>query len=343
MSTRQTTLRDVAAAAGVSPMTASRVLSGKARVSGAKSQAVREAAERLGYQVNTMVRSVMSEMRRRQSASFAGVLAFLNTSQDKDSWKALPYNRVYLDGARARAEASGFALDEIWIHQPGWTPHRTEEVLKARGIHGFLVPPGSAEDQFRFPLDDFAMASFGGLAFHLPIHQVLPDYFHNYSLCYEELWSLGYRRIGIFIPEYDLRVSGDEVLGGYLTAQWRRPKKNHVPVGTGAINWQVAGKAFNEWVLRHRPDAIIADYNEVPAWLSTIGIKVPEHLGLAHPSLALDVEDWSGVDMRCSLQAAQAVDLVVAQLLCNESGLPADPKTVVLSGQWFPRKTTRRQ
>ncbi len=339
-SSKKSTLRDVAAAAGVSPMTASRVLSGNVPVSDVKAKAVRQAARRLGYEVNTIVRTVMSEMRRRRSTKFAGVLAFLNTSKEEDAWQNLPYNRVYLDGARQRAEASGFLLDEIWIGRPHWTPERTHQVMKARGICGFLVPPGSSENQFLFPLDDFAMASFGGLAFKLPVHQVLPDYFHNYSMCYQELWNLGYRKIGIFIPDYDLRISADEVLGGYLSAQWRRPKRHHIPVGKGAINWQEAEEAFCQWVQRYRPDAIIADYNWVPAWLQKIGLNVPGDIGLVHPALGPDVEDWSGVDMRRALQASQAVDLVTAQLLRNESGIPEEPKTVILPGRWVPGKTT---
>ncbi len=336
------TLRDVAAAAGVSPMTASRVLSGNARVSKSKSEAVRKAAERLGYQVNTIVRTVMSEMRRRQSTTFAGVLGFLNTSRDENAWRQLPYNREYLDGARQRAEATGFALDEIWINAPHWTPHRTEQVLKARGIRGFLIPPGSGEPQFRFALDDFAMSSFGGLAFSLQVPQVLPDYFHNYSMCYQELWNIGYRKIGVFIPEYDLRISADEVLGGVLSAQWRHPKKHHVPIGTGSVNWQLAEDAFCRWVIRYQPDAIIADYNEVPAWLRRIGLKVPQDVGLAHPALGPDVEHWSGIDMRRALQASQAVDLLTGQLLRNECGIAAEPKTVILPGKWIPGKTTGR-
>jgi len=333
------TLRDVAMAAGVSPMIASRVLSGKTRVAPAKQRAVERAAKDLGYSVNTTVRAVMSEMRRRKATSFSGVLGFLNTSYDREAWHALPYNRAFFEGAQQRASDTGFFMDEIWVGQPGWTPERTGKVLRARGIRGFLIPPGAAEEQFSFDLQGFAMATFGGQAFNLHIHQVLPDHFHNYALCYQELKNLGHRRIGIYIPDYDLRTSGDAVLGGYLSAQWRTPKKDHVPVGCGAVNWQVAEQSFCAWFHRHKPHAVIADYNQVPAWLKKCGVRIPKGVALAHPALGPDVEEWSGVDMRGALQASQAVDLVTSQLLRNERGLPREPQTVIIQGHWVPGKT----
>ncbi|TVP82126.1 MAG: LacI family transcriptional regulator [Puniceicoccaceae bacterium] len=337
------TLRDVANAAGVSPMTASRALSGQAKVSPAKRDAVLAAAAKLGYQVNPIVRGVMSEMRRRKTNQFVGAIAFLNTSREELAWHAHPYNRPYLEGAKAQATASGFALDEIWVGQPGWSPSRTRKVLNARGIRGFIISPGGTPEQLDFDLADYAVAAFGGLSFIIGVHQVLPDYYQNYVTAYNKLWKIGYRRIGLFCPEYDAISSENEIIGGFLSAQWRTPKKYHVPIGHGPDNWQVAETAFIKWFQRYRPDAIMINFNMVPHWLEKIGVSIPRDVGLAHPLLSHDAAGWSGVEIRSRLQGAHAVDLITAQILRNESGLPTEPKRLVIPGRWVGGNTTRPQ
>lgn len=332
-------LKDIAELAQVSVMTASRVLANKGHVSPAKMAAVRAAAEQLGYQPNPMVQQIMSEMRRGRANAFIGTIAFLNSSSHEEDWQKLPYLRPSRDGARQRAISTGFAFDDIWINQPGWSPARTLSVLQARGIRGLLVVPGSDPKQFKFDLSTFALASFGGLAFDLPIHQVLPDHFYNYATCYRELWNLGYRRIGFFAPDYELSVSGEESLGGYLSAQWHSPVANRVPVGAGSKNWETSEKVFKQWVHDVRPDAVIANYNQVDRWLNELGLDIPRDIGLAHPGLAADVEGWAGIDADLFEQGAQAVNLLTAQIFRNEHGLPEKPKRITIKGRWAPGKT----
>jgi len=342
MSTKMNpTIRDVALEAAVSPMTASRVLSGQAKVSESKRQAVLAAAGKLGYQVNPIVRSVMSEMRRRKANQFAGTIAFLNTSNQESAWREHEYNRAYLEGARERADQSGFALDEIWIGQSDWPPLRTLKVLQTRRIRGFLIPPGGTEAQMEFSFAEFAVAAFGSLPFKLLVNQVMPDYFYNSATCYEHLWASGYRRIGLFSPDYDMSACEYQNVGGFLSAQWKRPRKWHVPVGSGAVNWQAAEGAFLKWFQQHRPDAIIVSYDQVPRWLEKIEVSIPRDIGLAHPLLSHNTAGWSGVDLRSRLQGEQAIDLLTAQILRNETGLPREPKRLVIPGVWVEGNTTQ--
>jgi LacI family transcriptional regulator len=340
---RSVSLKDIAALAGVSTMTVSRVLGAKGQVSEAKRAAVRAAADRLGYQPNPMVQQMMSDLRRRRAHAFRGTLAFLNSSTTEEDWRRLPYLRPCWEGARRRALESGFAFDEIWINRPGWSPARTHGVLKSRGIRGLLVVPGSTPEQLAFPLQEFALASFGGLAFPLAIHQVLPDHFANYGTCYRRFWELGYRRIGLFAPAYELAISGEESLGGFLSAQWRSPQKNRIPVGSGSVNWTSSEDAFKKWVLHTRPDAVIANYNQVRRWLTEIGLICPRDIGLAHPGLAEDVEGWSGIDADLHAQGAQAIDLLTGQIFRNEKGLPYQPKRLTIRGTWVDGRTTERR
>jgi DNA-binding LacI/PurR family transcriptional regulator len=342
-SERNVSLKDLAAAAGVSTMTVSRVLSGRGLVSAERRAAVEAAAQRLGYRVNPLVRRMMSELRRGSGGSLRGTVAFLNASEREADWHTMPYLRPSWEGAKQRAAATGFAFDEIWLNAPGWTAARTHAVLRTRGIDALLVVPGSRPEQVAFPLDDFALASFGGLAFELPVHQVLPDYFFNVGLCYRRLWELGYRRIGLFVPDYERRMTDGASIGGYLSAQWESQARARLPIGTHPNNWQASETAFKRWVKQARPDAVIATYNEVGRWLQELGLEVPHDLGLVHPGLADDVAGWSGVDPDHYAQGAQAVDLLTAQVFRNERGLPLQPKRTTIKGRWVDGTTTREQ
>ncbi len=342
-SERNVSLKDLAAAAGVSTMTVSRVLSGRGLVSAERRAAVEAAARRLGYRVNPLVRRMMSELRRNGSGGFRGTVAFLNSSRREEDWREMPYLRPSWEGARQQAAAAGFAFDEIWINAPGWTPARTHAVLRTRGIDALLVVPGSNPHQVAFPLDEFALASFGGLAFDLPVHQVLPDYFFNAGLCYRRLWELGYRRIGLFVPNYERRMTDDASVGGYLAAQWESHPRARLAVGTHPENWQSSESAFKRWVRQTRPDAVIATYNEAGRWLRELGLQIPRDMGLVHPGLADDVAGWSGVDPDHYAQGAQAVDLLTAQVFRNERGLPRQPKRTTIKGRWVEGSTTRPQ
>jgi DNA-binding LacI/PurR family transcriptional regulator len=341
--TRLVSLKEVAELAGVSTMTASRALAGKPHVSAASQAAVDRAARKLGYRSNPLVQQVMSGLRHGRSRALKGTIAFLNASRCETDWHTLPYLRPFWEGARDRALASGFAFDEIWINRPRWSARRTHAVLQARGIRGLLVVPGSDRRQFQFPLDDYALASFGGLAFDLPVHQVLPDHFFHHATCFRELRALGYRRIGLFAPEYEVQTTGEESVGGFLAAQRHSPAAEHVPVGGGVRNWADAETAFKTWMLAHRPDAVIAAYNQVERWLRELGLPAPDVTGLVHPGLAEDVNGWSGIDPDRHRQGAQAVDLLTAQILRDERGPPHPPKRLSIRGRWVAGHTTRRR
>lgn len=335
-------LKDVAQRAGVSIMTASRVLADHAGVSPASREAVQRAARELGYQPNPMIRRVMSELRRGRSHAVTATITFLNTGSTESDWRTLPYLRPAWEGARERALASGFAFDELWISAPAWSARRTEGVLAARGIQGLLVVPGTDPAQLTFPLDDFALAGLGGLTFDLPLHQVLPDHAHNYAQCYRQLWALGYRRIGLFVTDYDLRLGQHEQLGGYLSARWCTPAAHPVAVGgADAANWQVAEPTFKHWVRHERPDAVIANHSAAAGWLADLGLRPPDDIGLVHAGLAADVAGWSGIDPDLRTQGAHAVDLITSQLLRNEFGPPPRPKRLTLRGTWVAGRTTR--
>jgi DNA-binding LacI/PurR family transcriptional regulator len=98
-------IRDVAAAAGVSPTTVSHALNNRGRIAEETRVRVIQAARQLGYQANVHAQQLVT----RRSRIIAIQMPALETSQGP----ALPQSAYFLDlinGAAAAADSSGYAL-----------------------------------------------------------------------------------------------------------------------------------------------------------------------------------------------------------------------------------------
>ncbi len=334
-------LKDIAARVGVSTMTVSRALTKSNSVSPAKRAAVLAAAEDLGYRPNPMVGRMMSDLRRRRAHAFGGTLAFLYASPEEEDRLRVPALRSLWQGARRRAEETGFALDHLWLKRPGLSPSRLRAVIHARGVRGLLLGPGVRPEALDFPLDSFALVSVAGPIFAPRVHDVLPDHFHNHLTCLRELHALGYVRVGLFATRTDLAECGEEALGGYLAAQLRAPGSEQVPLAADCESWAEAEIPFKHWVCRTRPDAIIANDPRARRWLRELGLECPRDIALALPSLAGEATHWSGIAPALEDQGVQAVDLLASQIFRNEQGYPALPRRITIRGRWVAGETTR--
>ena len=77
-------------------------------------------------------------------------------------------------------------------------------------------------------------------------------------------------------------------------------------------------------------------------WLDTMGIRIPEDIGLA--SCVLQPGDlFSGVDENFDRVGANAVELVASKIAHNEYGPSEYPKQILIPGRWVSRATTRKQ
>jgi LacI family transcriptional regulator len=69
-----------------------------------------------------------------------------------------------------------------------------------------------------------------------------------------------------------------------------------------------------------------------------MGIRIPEDLGVAplerYPG-------YAGLDQKPEKVGAAAIDLIVGLIQRNETGLPADPKVVMVEGSWVEGPSVR--
>lgn len=179
---------------------------------------------------------------------------------------------------------------------------------------------------------------------HLPFHRTNPDHYANMLTLLDSLKSAGYRRPGFWPNSYaEARVAGESTAAFNFWIQ-SLPSADLIPVDW--TKWQVnppievARKQFLKWLPAKKPDVVIGQMFEVRDWITSLGLKIPQDIGLVHPDLGPPEAGWSGIDCRLPGIASAGIDLLTAHLHCNEREVPEISKDVKIEGVWVQGKTT---
>lgn len=328
---RRATLRDVAQAAGVSPSTTSRALSGEGYVAAAVRDRVLGAAEALGYVPHAMARS----LRTRDSRTIGVLVSDLR-------------NAFYADlaaGIAARARRAGYTM--MLVDDQGSTEVESEaaRAFVATRVAGVIVTPLSGEvsaylTRQRVPVVEAerTLAEAAGDA-------VLIDNAGVARRMTDHLVNLGHRRIALFVDD-GARTTGGERAAGYRASL----EESGIPADPGlviATGWdaEAARKAAIDILARReRPTAIVA--TSIPlaegVWRATndLGLRIPEDISI----VSLDDSEWmSMVTPGITAVAQDAVALGEAaldRLLARVRHPGAAAETIVLAAQMRPRGST---
>jgi LacI family transcriptional regulator len=339
---KKVSLRKIAQVAGVSHAAAGFALQNQPGVSAATRERILKVARELGYSPDARLGQWMTGVRKATSKDLLPI-AWLNTSDDEDSWHHHRFHTPYLEGARARALELGYKLDEIWCRQPKMTMRRLAEILYQRGIEGVIVTHPARH--FRLNWDHLASVSLGATLMAPRLHRITTDLNFNLQLALKSLRRLGYQRIGICLQrEVDtashsgLRAMARDL---YFNASRRRriPPLFHPPAWKKGYDQKAHLAA---WLRRYKPDAIVGYDNHLVLWTEEAGFRVPEDIGVAHLAVDDDVLDWGGIHSRRSEIGATAVDWLVSLMRNHQFGVPKTPLTITVRGSWQMGRTLRR-
>ncbi len=324
-------LSDVASHAGVSKMTVSRALRGERHVSAYTREKVLLACEQLGYRPNPDIGKLMAHMRRSRRSESPPTLGFVwaerTALEIKDSW----WSQELVRGARLRAEALGFRLDEFHLAEKGMTAARLSEILDARGIPGFILSPLVSRSRAQVKMNWSRFCSVViGLGFDRPaLHRVHHHHFHGMMTAMQALKKQGFRRIGFF--------SGSIVIDRMFGA-WSAAFLHHHPLPLNqaeallCLRREPTRQDLLEWLERAQPEVVIDGGQLLPQLLK--GRPLPHGIASITLSWQPDRTDRPGIDQQADLLGAAALDLLVEQYQHNERGIPANPKIVMTVGQW---------
>lgn len=337
---RPVTLQDIARRAGVSKMTVSLALRGHPHAAAATRERLRKLAHEMGYRPNPLIVANMAQLRAGRKTAFAGALAFVGVGASPARQLSLNTQgtRIF-SGAQRRAESLGYRLEWFALDDPAFDGRRLSEIIKARGIPGVVLGANCMlEPRHHLDWPEFALAAIGRTEVGHELHRTVGDYYRAVREACQRCRARGYQRIGLAVTrEHDLAHQNLH-RSAFLGAQAEWPRRDHVPPLV-AEHWEP--KSFLAWVRRHRPEVVIASYDDPVRWIAEAGLRMPEDIGLIRPHVNDRALNISGFLFDDAELGSAAIDLVVEQLNHNERGLPETVKRVHLPGRWFEGKSLR--
>lgn len=337
-------VRSIARKLGVSPTAVSLALRDSPRVSTTLRAEVKKLARAEGYVPNARLQELMSEVQQSREAGYRSSLAALSLFPEKEPWRAgYPHLRLYLDGARKRAAAHGYRLEDFWLKEPGMTAARLRGILEARGIQGVLCL-GSRNPEEKFPLElyRFAVVTFAA-SIPNPLHRVASHFTADARMLFAQLAGRNYQRPGLIILHSGDRRTSFAYSEALLGMQERALPRPHVPI-LRAEEWNEA--QFHSWFAQHQPDVILlhepSDYLvNTEAYLHRKRLSVPRKVGIALLDLNPDEDRYAGICQDYPLMGATAVEMLIGRVLLRDFGEPVHPKIELVVGRWNEGRTLR--
>ncbi|HWL54244.1 MAG TPA: LacI family DNA-binding transcriptional regulator [Chthoniobacteraceae bacterium] len=339
MQSRRPTQKDIAAIAGVNPATVSMALNNHPHIPERTRNRIRKIAEELNYCPDPMLSALAAYRKRSRPVSFHGTLAWV-ANATKNGWLQNPHFARYYEGACQQAQRHGYRIEPFHLKEPGLSSRRLASIFHARSIRGLLFGPQPEPNaEIAFPFERFAAVAFGhGLARPL-LHSVATAHFRATVQVIERLKALGYRRIAHTMTAFQDRKVGYHCLAGYLLEQFLSRDELIVP----SVDLDYDPPAFQRWFKKTKPDAIVTGNLRILPMLEKLGLRVPDDVGVACPCLPCGEGVLSGISEDAVNIGRVAVDTLVALLLSDECGVPAQPRKVLVEGSWIEGGTVVRQ
>lgn len=265
------TIKDVAARAGVSTATVSRVLNGE-RVKQETKERVLAAIEALGYRPNLVARSLKTQKTQ--------IIGFVVPD----------FGSFFMRVAEAVEEilnSYGYSLIVCNSNEDLSREKERVQMLVERQVDGLLVVPtsSSSEHLLEAQKKGIPVALVDRLVKDMQVDCVLVDNVNGAYQAVEHLVTMGYRRIGVINGRLEV-TTGEERYRGYLRVfeDYNLPIVEEL-IRTGDFSSQSGYILVKELMaLPHPPQAVfIANcYMTMGAMLaiSELGIRVPEDLAI---------------------------------------------------------------
>lgn len=339
-------VRSLARELGVSATAVSLALQNSPRVSATLRAAVQRAAKAVGHVPNARLTELMREVRRSGVAEYRGTIGVVTLFPEERPWLErpdYPHLRHVLEGARERAQAHGYKLEDFWVKRPGLTLARLRAIIEARGIRGLLCL-GSLDPEERMPaaLQKFTIVTHAA-SIPDPLHRVVSHFAADARTLFDELLRRGYARPGLLIRPSADRRTDHLYTAAFLSHQERKFSAPPVPI-LRAQEWD--GREFQDWFAAHAPDALVFHQTEeylasVMAVLARQGVRVPRHVGVALLDKNPDRARYSGICQDPARMGAVALEMLLGRMLLSDFAAPESPKIELVVGTWNEGKTLR--
>lgn len=330
--TAHVTTTQIAAKAGVSRTTVSFALRGHPKIPAVTADRVQAAAAELGYRPNSRVAAIMAHIRRSRAVPTGERIAFVWVHTPRSESANSPFLQHVFRGAKARAEALGYGLEQFWTADPSMTERRLSQVIASRGIVGMLLSPltHAYETTLDFDWSSFAPAVIGSARWNPELHHAGHHHYLAMRMVLERLTAAGFQR-----PMAILETDDNERARRAWEAAFTVFHPNRA--AAAELLWSGLpndGRAIAHRIEACRPDALIVSANVILEQLRAFKINLPPGMRVVSLYWLPTASDVGGIDQSFDVVAAHAVDLVVSQLNSNETGIPVWPRMLLFPGRW---------
>lgn len=332
------TLTAVARAARLAVSTVSYALHNHPKIPLVTRERVRRLANEMGYKPHPAVSTLMAHIKSARLPKSPTKLAFVWIEPEIAGFNSA-FNQQSIAGARQRAAERGYSLEEFRLFDPRMTSRRLSGILKARGIVGVVFSGCDRRTSIGLEMDwdAHAMAIIGNARCSPELHRAAHYHYMGMRRIMLELAARGYQRPAAVLESVVNERASRTWEAAFLTYH---PTPSRAQAALKKMD-VIDPKVLGPWLKKCRPDVLIVAKEVFIAPLKKVLGPAQRDMGFAVISLDESTTDVSGVNPGHQLVAANAVDLVLGQLMRNETGVPQEPKKVLFDGHWVEGRTLR--
>ncbi|MFA5687632.1 MAG: LacI family DNA-binding transcriptional regulator [Kiritimatiellales bacterium] len=330
----QITIKDVAAACGVSIATVSLALRNHPRISSETKKIVHDTTEQLGYRRNPLVSALMSNVSRSSKIHFPIPLAAIYNGV-REQVESSAYHRRLWDGIVQRAKETGFSVEPFFLRDKKVaSSRRLSEILYARNITGVLIPPlAFGGGHLSLDWEKISALAIGHSMLKPTLHRVCPDQYQGIRMALHHIRRKGYLRPGLIIAGHGSARTLRRWSSGFYGQEYAQKKRGIIPVlECGEVDL----KQLLVWYKKYKPDIIISSGIDRLVWkaLQQTEIRIPEETAFVTLSRSGAESLVAGVNENENLVGRAAVDQLARLLYNNERGIPKHPTVTQIAPAW---------
>jgi len=353
MSFPRTTMKDVALKVGVHPTTVSLALRNSSQLPLATRQRIQAVARKMGYHQDPMLSALVAYRDNVSLHKSQPEIAMIFDFQSPGELaQAAPSYRHFLTGATRKAEELGYKIQPCFFEGPSRLAEgrRIGRILVSRGVKGaILCAFRPITTGFEFDWDQFSVVQIESQHLALPLHNVSTDQLMMAREAVRRLAQRGYRRIGIAVGrDEEIYLDHAFTMGFYGEASLH-PELKLAPVlvlPNGEALEKIA-PTLRQWIRRHRIEAIISNWNSIPAVLAASRARGTPDPALIVLGLTPDQSQFDGIMQRDTEVGERAMEQLAMLLKTNQTGCLASPNRTLVPGEWItgtrPTRPRRRR
>ncbi|WOO43598.1 LacI family DNA-binding transcriptional regulator [Rubellicoccus peritrichatus] len=323
----QPNLKEIAEKLGISSSTVSRALRDHPRIAAATKARVKAALKEYGYQLDPIVSTGMSRIRKR--TFYRETIAWCGDCPPKD----MPWLKSFFKSLDEYGLRLGYKVEHYNLLKASKRElNQLTRTWEARGIRGILLGPFSHNrPPLRFAWDNFAWVSVG----HAPDKPTLHSVGRNYELDIKNalIWlrQNEYHRPCFILDPEVAHIFKEPLLSAALMFQRNHPNACPEPYFELSDN---GGHDFDDWFNRNRPDCVILPRMLQPhSPVVAFKLKTLKQVYLSPPTRSTRPKG-PYFCARYDMIGRVAVAMLHLHLSDSEFGLPDCQQVVKLNSTW---------